>query len=178
MRIIAEIISLIQYIDVLKNKSENYRLEACLCCGKANPRRHGFYPRKADRSNSSVASLNPILVQRYLCLDCGRTCSVLPECIPPKRWYLWDVQQKALLLLFGGKSLNATEKEIMPSRHTIKRWLNHFKEQFHLHKDVLCNHFIELGREINFINFWKEFFKNNLLSKAMRLCHVAGVSIP
>ncbi len=175
MHIIAGIPSLIQYIETLKTKP--YRLEKCLCCGKANPQLHGCYPRKADRSSKPGESLNPILIQRYFCSDCRRTCSALPECIPPKRWYLWDVQQKALLLLLAGKSLSAAAKELIPSRHTIKRWLKSFKEKFHLHKDVLCSQFIELGRAINFIDFWQTFFKNNLLSTAMRLCHVAGVLI-
>jgi transposase-like protein len=178
VHIIAGISSLIQYIETLKTEYKLYRLEKCLCCGKASPRLHGCYPRKADRSRKPGESLNPILIQRYLCSGCRRTCSVLPECIPPKRWYLWDVQQVALLLLLSGKSLNAAAEEIMPSRHTIKRWLTGLKEQLLLHKDVLCNHFIELGRTSNFIDFWKTFLKNNLLSTAMRLCHAAGVRIP
>lgn len=178
MHIIAEILTLIQYLETSKNESELHRLEKCLCCGKANPRLHGRYPRKADRSSKPGESLNVILIQRFFCPHCRRTSSVLPECIPPKRWYLWDAQQEALLLLLAGKSLNATAKEIMPSRHTIKRWLTRFKEQFHLHKDVLCNHFIELGRTVNHTDFWQTFFKRNFLSTAMRLCHVAGVIIP
>lgn len=178
MHIIAGISSLIQYIETLKTEYKLYRLEKCLCCGKGNPRLHGSYPRKADRSSKPGESLNPILIQRYFCPGCRKTCSVLPECIPPKRWYLWDEQQASLLLLLAGKSLNVAAEEVMPSRHTIKRWLKGLKEQLHLHKDVLCNHFIELGRTSNFIDFWKTFLKNNLLSTAMRLFHAAGVNIP
>lgn len=178
MHIITVISSLIQHIDTFKTEDKRYRLEKCLCCGKSNPRRHGCYPRKADRSSKPGESLNPILIQRYFCASCRKTCSILPECIPPKRWYLWDVQQAALLLLLGDKSLNAASEKIVPSRYTIKRWLTSLKEQFLLHKDVLCNHFIELGRTNNFIDFWKTFLKNNLLSTAMRICHAAGVPIP
>ena len=178
MHIIANIVSLIQYLTALKSEPEFLRLQKCPCCGKAKPRLHGCYPRKADRGSKPGESLNPISIQRFFCPDCRRTSSVLPECIPPKRWYLWDVQQAALLLLLAGKSLNAAAKEIMPSRHTVKRWLTRLKEQLHLHKDVLCNHFIELGRTVSFVGFWQEFFKNKLLSTAMRLCHAAGVHVP
>jgi transposase-like protein len=178
VHIIAGILSLIQYLEILKNEPKFYRLEKCLCCGKASPWLHGYYPRKADRSSNPGESLNPILIQRFFCPECRKTSSALPECIPPKRWYLWDVQQAALLLLLAGQSLNATAKKIMPSRYTIKRWITRFKEQFHLHRDALCNQLIKLGRTINFIEFWQEFLKNNLLSKSMCLCHVAGISIP
>jgi len=178
VHIIANILSLIQYLKTLKDEPGLLRLEKCPCCGKANPWFHGFYPRKADRGSRPGESLNPILIQRFFCPDCGRTSSVLPECIPPKRWYLWGIQHAALLLLLAGNSLNAAAKEMIPSRHTIKRWLIRLKEQLPLHKDVLCNHFIDLGRTVNYIDFWQTFFKTNLLSAAMRLCHVAGVLIP
>ena len=178
MHIVAGIASLFQYLGLIKNEPAIFRPESCGFCGISHPWRHGSYPRKADRSNAGDHSLNPILIQRYYCSGCRRTFSVLPECIPPKRWYLWNVQQAALLLLFAGKSLNAVAKEIMPSRHTIKRWLSRSKEQFRIHKDVLCNHFIELGQTVTHIDFWQMFFKNNLLNTAMRLCHAAGVPIP
>lgn len=178
MHIIANITSLIQYIKTLKNAPRFLPLESCPCCGKASPWRHGFYPRKANRGREPSEPPNPILIQRFFCPDCGKTSSVLPECIPARRWYLWDIQQAVLLLLLMGKSLNATAKEVMPSRHTIKRWLTGLKKQFPLHKDVLCRHFAGLGRAVDYIDFWKIFFKDNLLSAAMRLCHVTGVLIP
>ncbi len=174
--ILSDIVSLAQYVATFSMKE--FDKKRCLHCGKLGLWRHGHYPRKADRSSVSDESLNPILIQRYYCPSCCQTSSVLPECIPPKRWYLWDAQQEALLLLLVGKSLNATAKEITPSRHTIKRWLTRLKERFLLHKDVLCNYFIELGRTVNYIDFWQAFFKTHLLSAAMRLCHVAGVLIP
>lgn len=172
--ILAGVLSLLQH----QNAQEGYRLERCLCCGRANPHLHGRYPRKADRSNKSKGSLNPIFVQRYYCPECQRTSSVLPECIPPRRWYLWEVQQIALALLLTGKSLRATAQEIMPSRHTIGRWLNRFKAQWRLHKDVLCNHFADLGRTIDFDDFWQACFGQITLAQAMRLCHVAGALVP
>ena len=94
--ILAGITSLIQY----KNRAEysleeNFRLKQCPCCGKSNPWRHGTYPRESDRINPSSESLNSILIDRYYCSACGKTCSVLPECIPPRRWYLWETPQES-----------------------------------------------------------------------------------
>jgi len=162
----------------LKNSSEEIRLDHCLCCGKSNPWRHGGYFREADRINPSSESHNPVFIQRYYCPSCQKTCSVLPECIPPRRWYLWDLQQVILLLCLSGKSAYAVAKEQLPSYKTIKRWLDRFSEQFRFHKDTLCTHFPKLGRAINMIDFWQTVIQTMTLGKAMRLCHVTGVSIP
>jgi DNA-directed RNA polymerase subunit N (RpoN/RPB10) len=178
VHIVAGILSLVQYLQSFGEVPSQLRLERCLCCGRANPRLHGHYPRKTDRSWKPGESLNPILIQRYFCPGCLRTCSVLPECIPPRRWYLWEVQQIALLLLLAGKSAYAAAKEIVPSRYTISRWTTELTEQFHLHKDVLCGHFIDLGRNISLSGFWQACLNKMPLSQAMRLCHVAGVPVP
>lgn len=176
--ILADILSLIQHVKLSTDEPVGYRLEHCLCCGSQHPQRYGYYPRKADRTSHKEHSLNPILIQRFFCLVCERTCSVLPECIPPRRWYLWEIQQIALVLLLAGKSLRAAAQEITPSRRTISRWFNRFKEQYRLHKDVLCNIIADLGRAAGFEDFWKGCLKEMLLAKAMRLCHVAGVPVP
>ena len=107
MHIVAGIVSLIQYVELIKNESGILRPKRCIFCGKLGLWLHGCYPRKADRTNSGDLLLNPILIQRFFCPDCQRTCSVLPECIPPRRWYLWDIQQVALLLLLSEESLRA-----------------------------------------------------------------------
>lgn len=178
VHIVADVVSLVQYLSTLRNEPERYRLKYCLRCGKAGVWFHGCYPRKADRCSGPVeGSLNPIWIQRFYCPECRRTCSVLPECIPPRRWYLWEMQQVALLLILSGKSFYAVAKEIMPSRYTLARWIARFKEQFNLHKDALCGHFVELGRTVDFTAFWQTCLKQMSLSCAMRLCHVAGVSV-
>jgi transposase-like protein len=178
-RILSDILSLTQYLSLLKKKKSDCICNATPCphCGILNPWRHGYYKRKSDRL-SSARSFNPIPVQRYFCPACNKTFSVLPECIPPHRWHVWEAQQVALLLLLAGKSVYATAKEIAPSRHTITRWLARFKEQFLLHKDAICNHITALGRTVDFAGFWESCLKKMPLSKAMRLCHVAGVLVP
>ena len=85
--ILAGFTTLIQY----KNKAEfswdeSSRPDQCPSCGKSKPWRHGTYPRESDRFNPSSESLNSILIHRYYCSGCGKTCSALPECIPPRRW--------------------------------------------------------------------------------------------
>ena len=178
VHIFAGILSLVQYIDLLKREPEKLRLESCLCCGKSNPWRHGGYSREADRINPSSTSLNSVFIQRYYCPSCQKTCSVLPECIPPHRWYLWDMQQITFLLFLAGMSAYAAAKKRLPSRQTIKRWNTRFMEQFHLHKDALCTHFPNLGRAINMTDFWQTILQTMSLSQAMRLCHVAEIVVP
>lgn len=173
--IVAGILSLIQYQATQKNNLEPYRLERCCSCGRFGVWRHGYYPRKADRFDPSQ---NPILIQRFLCPECHKTSSVLPECIPPRRWYLWDVQQIALLLLIQGQSFNAVAKQINPARSTLRRWLLRLEERYQLHRDALCQHIEKLGRTVNFKDFWQTFLNDYLLSTAMRLFHVAGIFIP
>jgi hypothetical protein len=82
------------------------------------------------------------------------------------------------MLTLKGISFSATTREIAPSRHTISRWVARFKEQFHLYKDVLCGHFIHLGRHTNHNDFWQACLNTISLGATMRLCHVSGVSIP
>ncbi|WP_226382967.1 DUF6431 domain-containing protein [Burkholderia mayonis] len=55
---------------------------------------HGCYDRKADRS--ADGQLNPVSVPRFRCPSCRRTCSRLPLCICPRRWYGWALQQQVL----------------------------------------------------------------------------------
>jgi len=178
IHILADVVLLIQYLNLLKDPSELCHLEKCPCCGKSGPWHHGGYTRQADRINPSSDSLNPVFIQRYYCPACKKTCSVLPECISPQRWYLWEIQQMALMLCLTGSSICTVSKKILPSRQTISRWIKHFKEQFRAHKDVLTNHVIALGHTDNMADFWPAVFEIMCLGKAMRLCHMAGVMIP
>ena len=102
---IINMISLAKYCDIFKFKSiaKQFRPKFCPHCGHNKLWPHGTYDRKADRSNSAEPTLNPIKISRYICCKCHRTCSQLPECIPPRRWYLWSIQQTAILLVLMGK---------------------------------------------------------------------------
>jgi transposase-like protein len=166
VHIFAGIISLVHYIELLKNEPEQLRLDYC---PKSNPWRHGGYFREADRINPSSNSLNPVFIQRYYCSSCHKTSSVLPECIPPYRWYLWEMQQYVLLLTLSGLSAYAVAKATAPSRQTIKRWVTRFTARFRLHKDALCTHFHEIGRHVTIVAFWQAVFQSICLGAA-RLC--------
>jgi len=177
VHILAEIMSLLQYVEQYHDDKID-RLSRCPGCGLANPWCHGCYPRKSDRINPASESLNLIFIQRYYCPGCGKTCSVLPECIPPRRWYLWETQQAAILLFMLNGSARAVEQQVKPSRYTIKRWLAWLITQFNSHKDTLCTHVPSFGLLTEPVDFWKHVFDKLSLGTAMRLCHVAGVSIP
>ncbi len=176
--ILSGIDSLIQYKNEIVPNLDQLRPEKCIYCGKAHPWRHATYSRKSDRVNEANNSLNSIIIQRYFCPECGKTFSVLPECIPPHRWYPWDIQQAVLILSLLGKSAYAIAKETIPSHHTITRWIVRFNEQFILHKDTLCVRFNEFGRTSGLAEFWQACFEQITLGAAMRLCHKAGVFIP
>jgi transposase-like protein len=177
--ILPKILTLCQYKYEMDHNSEHNRPSKCAYCGKALPRRHAKYERKAERGSASAGgSRSMIFIQRYYCGACKRTTSALPECIAPRRWYLWEIQQCALMLSLLGKSANAIAKDLIPSRHTISRWMRRFKERFILHKDTLCVHFSALGRTNGLSELWQACFEKCTLGAAMRLCHVAEVFIP
>jgi len=180
MRILPKIYELIHYLNVFKQSESKGKEDVgnCPLCGCVTLWRHGHYTRKADRESSPGQSLNPIPIQRFYCTTCKKTHSVLPECIPPRRWFLWSVQHAVLVAVLLGQSVWAVAEKSLPSRQTISRWCARFKAQFHLHKDALCDLSPELGRASCFTDFWSAFLKRERLSSAMYQCHAAGIAIP
>lgn len=178
MRIVADIESLIQHIKSIACDKTSYHPSCCYSCGKAGLWRHGFYTRKAERSTNPEGSLNPILIPRFYCPNCKKTCSALPECISPRRWYLWAEQQAVLFLILAGVSYRSIAQKLLPSRWTVARWKNRFFEMFNQHKNALTNRLPDLGRTENIFDFWPTCFEKMPLGKAMRICHYSGVIIP
>lgn len=179
--ILTGISSLIQYKnDVEGSLSEVYRPERCDSCGKLTPWRHGCYDRKtAGSKNNTDASHNPIIIQRYYCSSCGKTMSVLPECIPRNRWYLWSVQEIILLLFVSGLSIHKIAKaQRTVSRHTISRWISRFKSNFLIHRDILMHSKSVLSFCVTFNSFWSACLNLLSLGEAMRICHTSGVIVP
>lgn len=174
--IFANILSLVQHITTLKQEPDRYKPSYCACCGMAKPWWHGYYLRKADRT---TGALNPILIPRFFCRHCRKTFSVLPECIPPRRWYLWCVQQLAILHYCLGGSLRASSASSGPSRSTCRRWLQRLTDQFSIHRSVLLERFPALGRCAETLQtFWQAVCGEISFAKAMCFCHQANVSIP
>jgi len=110
-RILPGVCSLEQHQQCLGEEPERYRPERCPSCGKAGLWAHGAYRRKADREGAGAASHNPVSIPRFYCAACGRTCSRLPECVAPRRWYGWALQQGVLALLLAGASIRAANRQ-------------------------------------------------------------------
>ena len=100
-RIVAIVTTIDPHLEAVGTTPDIYRPDACPHCRRVGLWRHACYHRKADRG-AGGESRNPVAVLRFLCRECLRTCSRLPLCIAPRRWYDWAVQQAVLgLLLFG-----------------------------------------------------------------------------
>jgi transposase-like protein len=164
-----------QYLKAQKEKSEALRPPSCPNCGKAGLWRHGHYNRKIA---SVTSNHEPVNIYRFFCPYCSKTCSTLPEYIPPRRWYLWKIQQMAATLVFAGKSFRAVAKTTFPTRHTISRWIGRLKERFRLHRDALCQQFIDLGGIDDFVGFWSACLSKISLAQAMCFCNAQGVNVP
>ena len=173
--IVPNLTTLEQYLKAQKETPGIFRPERCPNCGKAGLWNHGSYNRKADRASGVY---NPVQIPRFFCSHCRHTCSILPKFISPHRWYSWSIQQAVMVLIFTGNSVVAVAKKIVLSRHTVSRWIERLKERFRFHKDVLCQHFTDLGRSDNFADFWSACFCKVSLSQAMLFCHIAGVNVP
>jgi len=144
-RIVGNIANLAQHLLAVATDPERYRPQACPHCCCAGVWRHGCYHRKADRS-ACGESLNPVPVLRFLYRTCARTCSRLPACIAPRRWYDWAVQQAALLLLLGGMSLHGCARSSGSDRRTVRRWRDWLRERGEQFAFFLRSRMPELGR--------------------------------
>ena len=78
--IITNLMTLLQYQQHL-DSAQIQAPSSCPYCGYANLWHHGHYERKSDREHTGDNLLNPVLICRFYCCQCHRTCSVLPECI-------------------------------------------------------------------------------------------------
>ena len=166
-RIVGSIASLAQHLIAIATDVELYRPRACPHCQRAGVWRHGCYHRKADRSAGGGESLNPVPVLRFLCRACERTCSRLPACIAPRRWYDWVVQQAVLLLLLGGGSLHHCARCGGRDRRTVRRWRDWLRERSEEFSFFLRSRLPELGRLAEFESFWRNVIDELSLQQAM-----------
>ncbi len=175
-RIVSGIHSLQQHAVALARTPEVYRPKQCPHCGHGALRCHGHYERKADREGSGI--WNPVSILRYLCPSCGRTCSRLPTCVPPRRWYGWALQQKLLLLLLSGFSLYAVALTAQPCRDTCRRWMRWLNDRYELFGFHLRNPFPVLGRTVDWQEFWRSCMETLGLDAAMAWLDQHGVNVP
>jgi hypothetical protein len=158
LRIVPLVASLQEHLDRLSEKPEDYRPAGCPQCGLARPWHHGHYDRKADRGSGR---LNPVPVPRYVCGrkgGCQATCSTVPSCLPPRRWYLWNVQGAVLLALLSGISLRRCADTfgciLGPSRRTVRRWWRWLQARHDLFSFHLRHHEPEWGGAVHWTQFW------------------------
>ncbi|MGH8847720.1 MAG: hypothetical protein ACREXQ_10850 [Polaromonas sp.] len=166
-RILASVVTLEQHVQALAHNREAYRPPACPHCQAGGLWRHGCYHRKADRRSGKSESLNPVAVLRFLCRACERTCSRLPACIAPRRWYDWAVQQVVLLLLLGGCSLHHCASCTCPDRRTVRRWRDWLQGRGESFAFFLRSRFPQLGRLADHASFWRNVINSLSLQQAM-----------
>jgi len=176
--IVSGILSLIQHNETLETNFEKFRPTKCPHCGKSGLWYHGRYNRKADHENSGSASLNPVTIPRFYCPHCQHTCSVLPECIPPRRHYLWLDQEAVLCLLTTGSSYQSASQQTKPSRWTVSRWWSRLSSQFSLCADHIRLLRPSLGRVTTLSDFWRRLLQSSALSSVMLSLNNAGVIVP
>jgi len=166
-RIVATVTSLEQHLRLLVDEPERYRPPACPRCGLGKLWRHGCYRRKAERGAGASAARNPVPVPRFLCPGCEHTCSRLPVCIAPRRWYNWVIQQCVLCCLAAGGSLHAAARSCQVARHTARRWgawLIQRGEQFAF---FLRSRAPEWGRVSDSAAFWRARLAERQLPELM-----------
>ena len=184
--ILSDINSLDQHISTCLDRPDQYRPAQCPYCGKAGLWCHGVYFRNAA-CEKGIGCAAPI--PRFICPceQCGRTCSVLPEYIPPRRWYHWVVQQLVITLLVMGLSLMAVCDQLsmlyqhlpdLPSISTVYRWSVALQNQYPQHRFHLCCRQPEFGRAPDYSEFWQLVISQMSLSKAMLQLNQAGEIIP
>jgi len=153
-RILASITTLEQHIEAGASGPDAYRPQACPHCRGCKLWGHGCYHRKADRRPGALGVLNPVAIARYLCAACLHTCSRLPLCIAPRRWYDWSVQQVILLMLQAGVSLHLCSRCTQFERRTIRRWRDWLDQRSEVFVFHLRSRFAELGRESDTPALW------------------------
>lgn len=176
--IVPGIDTLAQHLKQLKEAPETYRPERCPHCGKAGVWCHGSYTRKSDRESPSDERLDPVPILRFYCRHCRRTCSALPECIPPRRWYLWSIQQAAMVLWLAGFSIARAAEQVLVSADTVWRWRSRLRAGFPEHGFHLRRHFAQWGFCQSAKALWRGVLAQISLSQAMRLLHHSGVVVP
>ena len=181
--ILSGIHTLDQHLSTLIKDISLYRPKCCQHCGRSGLWSHGFYTRNARCEQGDG---NPALIPRFLCPDCGRTCSVLPEYMPPGRWHHWSVQQVVVWLLLCGDTYSSVLEVLStrgsgsdvsePGLSTLHRWWSRFRADYLTSRFCLCNLFPSLGITNTLPSFWLRCLDKMRLSSAMALLFHAEFS--
>ena len=178
IRIIPGITSLSQHIEMLMVNTTLYRPPQCSQCACPTCWCHGVYHRKTSRDKRFDDADNPIPIPRFICKGCGITFSCLPECVPPKRWYSWAVQEDAFITLLEKLNFRSAAEKLLPGRSTLSRWWHSFEENHPIYADHLKNQQPDLGRQVNFRDFWKTALSSLSLASIMWFLYNHGAPVP
>jgi transposase-like protein len=176
LRILPHIASLQEHLHRLIFRPEDYRPERCRC-GLARLWRHGHYKRK-PRENGGCAEVK---VPRFRCAGCNSTCSVLPSCVAPRRWYMWSMQQAVLVYLLCGIPQEQCAQELAhlgPGISTMQRWWRWLKrrhEELSFHLRGLQP---QWGRAADWRELWLLAMEQEPLRELMAYLDAQGLSIP
>lgn len=177
-RIVASILTISQHLVTLYREPLVYRPNSCPHCCFGKLWNHGCYERKADRESSGLKSLNPVAIPRYRCLGCRKTCSRLPECIAPRRWYSWLIQHLVIGLWLSGFSIRKSAQQCGLCRKTVRRWRRWLSERHSEFAFVLRARFPEWGRQVDFAGFWRNALQDLSLGRMMLWLDQEGAVVP
>jgi hypothetical protein len=177
-RMLPGIESLEQHRALVESNRDAYKPARCPHCKKAGLHHHGHYERNAPRGEGLGLLVGVVIILRFFCPRCRRTCSRLPACLSPRRQYWWKSQQGGLEGVIAGKSDRQMGREGKPSRHTIGRWRRWLQGGWDVHGLHLRSRFAELGRAGDWRGFWSRCLKHMPLSEAMGWLDRAGVAVP
>ena len=177
-RMLPGIESLTQHQERVQNDPDAYRPERCPHCGKAGLHHHGHYERNPPRGEGLAFLLGRLLILRFCCPCCRRTCSRLPACLSPRRQYWWETQQVVLEGLLAGVSFRAVTGRVPPSRRTAQRWWRRLTDRFEVQAMHLRSRFPDLGRAVGCRGFWSLCLTRMRLGVAMGWLDRLEVSVP
>lgn len=177
-RMLPEIHTLEQHQETTLNDPDAYRPKCCPYCDKAGLHHHGHYERNPPKGEGLTLLVGMLIILRFFCPGCRRTCSRLPGCLSPRRHYWWKSQQQVLELLIAGQSIYEVASKKLPSRQTIGRWWRRLEERFSIHALHLRSRFPELGRTVDWEDFWSNCFDSMSLAEAMGWLDHVGVNVP
>ncbi len=177
-RIVPAIGCLKKHLEIFRSTPEHYRPPSCPACGLAGLWCHGHYARKSAREGGE---LNPIPIPRYLCgktQGCGKTCSLLPSGIAPRRWYLWAVQQAVLVALLAGNSIRTGAATCGRARRTVRRWWRWLQARHEQFAFYLRSRWPEWGRTEEWRPFWSRAIAECSLGELMAYLDGQGLIVP
>ena len=177
-RIVSGIITLRQHIATLRStpKSTAPRVSELRAW---HLRHHGCsLPQGGSPPGDPGEYLNPIPIPRYLCASCRHSCSRLPECLAPRRWDSWVLQQQALQALLTVYSLHGCSTTHGLCRSTVRRWWIWLSSSTVTFEFFLRSRYPEWGRTSDWQSFWRTCLNEMPLSGIMANLDHDGIDVP